>query len=63
MHYSQTHKLFPHFAITVTITAALYIKKDGKAAGGDGIPAEVWKHGGDRLHQLITNALEVGSVP
>ena len=31
------------------------------------IPAEVWKHGGDnlfsRLHQLITNAWEVGSVP
>ena len=34
--------------------------KNGKAPGGDGIPAEVWKHGGDnlfsRLHQLITNA-------
>ena len=41
--------------------------KDGKAPGGDGIPAEVWKHGGDnlfsRLHQLITNAWEVGSIP
>ena len=41
--------------------------KDGKAPGGDGIPAEVWKHGGDnlfsRLHQLITNAWVVGSVP
>ena len=41
--------------------------KDGKAPGGDRIPAEVWKHGGDnlfsRLHQLITNAWEVGSVP
>ena len=41
--------------------------KDGKAPGGDGIPAEVWKHGGEnlfsRLHQLITNAWEVGSVP
>ena len=41
--------------------------KDGKAPGGDGIPAEAWKHGGDnlfsRLHQLITNAWEVGSVP
>ena len=40
--------------------------KDGKAPGGGGIPAEVWKHGGDnlfsRLHQLITNAWEVGSV-
>ncbi|KAK2148890.1 hypothetical protein NP493_3116g00002 [Ridgeia piscesae] len=34
--------------------------KNGKAPGVDGIPAEVWKHGGDnlfsRLHQLITNA-------
>ena len=41
--------------------------KDGKTPGGDGIPAEVWQHGGDnlfsRLHQLITNAWEVGSVP
>ena len=41
--------------------------KDGKAPGGDGIPAEVWKHGGgnlfSRLHQLMTNAWEVGSVP
>ena len=41
--------------------------KDGKAPGGDGISAEVWKHGGDnlfsRLHLLITNACEVGSVP
>ena len=41
--------------------------KDGKAPGGDGISTEVWKHGGDnlftRLHQLITNAWEVGSVP
>ena len=41
--------------------------KDDKAPGGDGIPAEVWKHAGDnlfsRLHQLITNAWEMGSVP
>ena len=41
--------------------------KDGKAPGVDGIPADVWKHGGDdlysRLHQLITNAWEVGYVP
>ena len=38
-----------------------------KHLGGDGIPAEVWKRGGDnmssRLHQLITNAWEVGSIP
>ena len=41
--------------------------KDGKAPELDGIPAEVWKQGGDnlfsRLHQLITKAWEVGSVP
>ena len=41
--------------------------KDGKAPGRGGIPAEVWNHGGNnlfsRLHQLTTNAWEVGSVP
>ena len=41
--------------------------KDGKPPGGDGIPAEIWKHGRgnrfSRLHQLITNAWDVGSVP
>ena len=41
--------------------------KNVKAPGKDGIPDEVWKHGGDnlfsRLHQLITNAWEVGSIP
>ena len=41
--------------------------KDGKAPGGCGIPAAVWKHGGhdlfSRLHQLITNTWEVSSVP
>ena len=46
---------------------AIACLKDGKAPGGDGIPAEVWKHGGEnlfsRLHQLINNAWEVGSVP
>ena len=40
--------------------------KDDKATGGNIIPAEVWKHGGDnifiRLHKLITNAWEVGYV-
>ncbi|KAK2179049.1 hypothetical protein NP493_517g01000 [Ridgeia piscesae] len=40
--------------------------KDGKAPVGDGIPAEIWKQGGNnlfnRLHQLIINACEVGSV-
>ena len=49
------------------IARAIAGLKDGKAPGGDGILAEVWKHGGDnlisRLHQQITNAWEVGSVP
>ena len=46
---------------------AIACLKDGKAPGGDGFPAEVWKHGGynlfSRLHQLITNAWEMGYVP
>ncbi|KAK2186253.1 hypothetical protein NP493_207g00008 [Ridgeia piscesae] len=54
----------PTMAEIVTAIAGL---KDGKAPVGDGIPVEVWKHGGDnlfsRLHQLITNAWEKGSVP
>ena len=41
--------------------------KEGKASGRDGIPAEVLQHRGDnlfsKLHQLITNAWEVGSEP
>ena len=41
--------------------------KDDKAPGGDGIAAEIWKHGGDnlfgRLHPLTTNVWDVGSVP
>ena len=49
------------------MASAIARLKDGKAPGEDGIAAEVWKHGGDnlfsRLHQLITNACEVGSVP
>ena len=49
------------------IVTAIAGLKDGKAPVGDGIPVEVWKHGGDnlfsRLHQLITNAWEKGSVP
>ena len=36
--------------------------KDGKAPGGDGIPAEVWKYGGanlsNRLHRWITKVWE-----
>ena len=49
------------------MTRAIDGLKDGIAPGGDGVLAEVWKHGGDnlfsRLHQLITNAWEVGSIP
>ncbi|KAK2188639.1 hypothetical protein NP493_126g03030 [Ridgeia piscesae] len=45
------------------IARAIAGLKDGKAPGGDGIPAEVWKHEGDnllsRLHQLITNVWEL----
>ena len=41
--------------------------KDGKATGGDGIPAEVWKYWGakmsNRLHRWITQIWEKGHVP
>ena len=41
--------------------------KDGKAPGGDGIPAEVWKYGGanlsNRLHRWIIKVWEEGHVP
>ena len=49
------------------VAGAIADLKNGKAPGGDDIPAEGWKHGGNnlfsRLHQLITNAWEVGSIP
>ena len=31
------------------IARAIADLKDGKAPGGDGIPTEVWQHGGDNL--------------
>ena len=42
--------------------------KDGKAPGGDGIPAEVWKYGGganlsNRQHRWIIKVWEEGHVP
>ena len=41
--------------------------KDGKAPGGDGIPAEIWKHGGsnlsNRIHRWIIKVWEEGHVP
>ena len=41
--------------------------KDGKALGGDGIPAKVWKYGGanlpNRLQRLIIKIWEEGRVP
>ena len=40
---------------------------DGKAPGGDGIPAEIWKYGGvnlsNRLHQWIIKVWEEDHVP
>ena len=32
---------------------AIASQKDGKAPGGDGIPAEVWKQGGDNLFSRL----------
>ena len=62
-----TKRSFDYIPTIADMARTIAGLKDGKASGGDGIPAEVWKHGGDnlfsRLHQLITNAWEVGSVP
>ena len=56
-----------------SVNTALYVKptmeglKDGKAPGGDGIPAEVWKYWeanlSNRLHRLIIKIWEDGHVP
>ena len=52
---------------TAKLSIISHLPMADSTPGGDGIPAEVWKHGGDnlfsRLHQLITNVWEVGSVP
>ena len=49
------------------VTKAIDAMKDGKAPGQDGIPAEVWKHGGqnllEKLHELITQIWKEGEVP
>lgn len=49
------------------MTKAIAGLKDGRAPGNDGIPAEVWKHGGTnllvKLHRLICKAWDEGSVP
>ena len=41
--------------------------KSGKAAGGDGIPAEIWKHGRQtlhsKLHELFLCCWEQGKLP
>ena len=41
--------------------------KVGKSSGIDGIPAEVYQHGGeavlDKLQDLFTNCLEKGILP
>ena len=41
--------------------------KNGKVAGGDGIPAEIWKHGGTtlriKLHNLFVSCWEQGVQP
>ena len=46
---------------------AIHQLKSGKAAGGDGIPAEVWKHGGkalqSKLHQLFICCWNAGQLP
>ena len=64
-HYSITKTSLDEIPTMDEVIRAIAGLKDGNAPGG--IPAEVWKHGGDnlfsRLHQLITNVWELGSVP
>ena len=49
------------------VTKAIAAMKDGKAPGQDGIPAEVWKYGGQnllvKLHELIVQIWQEGEVP
>jgi len=37
------------------VKKALRKLKEGKAVGGDEIPGEVWKHGGERLREFVWN--------
>jgi len=55
-------------ALRITILSSQSVKelKNKKAAGPDGIPAEVFKHGGHhlhRLHQFIYRAWTTGKLP
>ena len=55
-------------AITMEeVVKAINQLQSGKAAGGDGIPPEVWKNGERTLHtkfyELFTRCWEEGSVP
>jgi len=49
------------------ISNAIKQLKSGKAAGGDGIPAEIWKHGGQTLHSKLCDFFiccwEQGKLP
>ena len=49
------------------ITKAIQQLKCGKAAGVDGIPREIWIHGGpslhSKLHELLTRCWEQGKLP
>jgi hypothetical protein len=49
------------------VAKAIDAMKDGKAPGQDGIPAEVWKYGGQnllvKLHDLIIQIWKEGEVP
>ena len=49
------------------ITKLIEQLKSGKAAGVDGIPPEIWKHGGlmlhTKLHELFICCWEQGKLP
>ena len=55
------------FPTMVETTKAIEQLKSGKAAGVDGIPPEIWKHGGPalhtKLHELFVCCWEQGKLP
>ena len=64
--YQQMSEL-DRVPIREEMTSAISKIKNGKAPGNDGIPAEIFKHGGehlnDRLHQLIVMSWQQAKIP
>ena len=67
IHQQDTNTCLDEPPTMEDLKRAIASLKDGKTPGGDGVPAEVWKHGGTcmtiKLHDLICKAWDDGSVP